>query len=136
MKNITRILVAVTLLSLAVSAGEKNREYKKEYLQRAEQNSLVTLDGDMNSLVESAIYNMILFKSNVPNWKFGEILDKLNELSIDGKTASIRYKAQLASLYINYPELFVGVNAKSGTNASEVFKEIANKIETKLIAVN
>jgi predicted TIM-barrel fold metal-dependent hydrolase len=136
MKNITRILVAVIFLSLAVSAGEKNREYKKEYLQRAEQNSLVTLDGDMNSLVESAIYNMILFKSNVPNWKFDEILDKLNELSIDGKTASIRYKAQLASLYINYPELFVGVNAEGGTNASEVFKEIANKIETKLIAVN
>ena len=135
MKNITKVLIAVILLTVAINAGDKTHEYKKEYLQRAEQNSLATMNGEMNALVESAIYNMILFKSYVPNWQFDEILEKLNELSIDGKTASIRYKAQLASIFITYPQLFVDVKT-SGENASDLFKVIANRIETNVLAAN
>lgn len=136
MKKIANVLVIILMLTAVVAAGDKTRKYNPEILEKAEKNSLETMDSGFDSLVESAIFNMILFKAYVPNWEFDQILEKLNELSIEGKTASIRYKAQLASLFITYPGLFADIESKGSKNPAELFKVIANRIETNFYAVN
>ncbi len=137
MKNrILSLALLVLLFVTALEAGSKDKRYSNEYLKKAENNSIFTMKEGINPLVESTIYNMIAFKSYVPDWTFDRIVETLNTLSIEGNTASIRYRAQLASLFITYPQLFEDVTVPGSEKAEELFKTLSDRIENKLFASN
>ena len=79
---------------------------------------------------------MIIFKSAFPEWKFDKIVNKLNDLSIEGKTLSIRYKAQLASTYIINYSMFEDLKITEKDNPTKYFMIIADKMQKSLIAAN
>ena len=130
----TLTVIVLFLFTLTISAQPYNYSY--DYLKRAEKNSLQTMDSELNSLVESVIFNMIVFKNAYPEWKFDNIVEKLNDLTVDGKTLSIRYKAQLASTFINNYSMFNDVKIEEKNNPAKYFMIIADRMQKSLIASN
>ncbi len=136
MKQIKKILVLVLFLALSLELSAQTRSLSNDYLERAEKNSIITMDSDLNSLVESVIFNMLIFKDNFPNWEYDSIVGKLNELAVTGRTVSIRYKAQLASMFISNPEMFNDMKIIEKENPNKYFLEIASRVERTLVASN
>ena len=99
----------------------------------AQENCLLALKSDNVGLVESAIDVMIMVKKVYPALNFKEADKELNKLAINGQTPSIRYKAQLASLYFQYPNLFTGINDKIGNSVAENYKLISSKLAEKVL---
>lgn len=137
MKKLNKYLSVLSVLSVfAIELSAQGYSYSKDYLERAEKNSIVSMDSELNSLVESVIFNMLIFKDNFPNWEYDRIVGKLNELAVNGRTISIRYKAQLASMFISNPELFEDINIVEKDNPNKYFLEIASRVERKFVASN
>lgn len=137
MKKVNKVFVIILLLSLfGIELSAQSRSYNEEYLKRAEKNSIQTMNSELNSLVESVIFNMLIFKDNFPNWEYQNIVKKLNELAVNGRTVSIRYKAQLASMFISNPELFEDMEIVQKDNPNKYFLEIASRVERNFVASN
>ena len=137
MKNMkTKITVLLILLVVTLNVSAQEYSVSDNFLSRAEKNFIATMNSDVNSLVESAIFNMLLFKNKFPEWDFESIISKLNSLAVEGKTLPIRYKAQLASIYINYSEMFSNIKIIEKDNPTKYFRLISEKIENNLVASN
>ena len=142
MKAIAKTLTLVILFTFFennVAAQVPN--YSDETLKNVEKMSIQSMDSDMNSLVESVIFNMVAFKVYRPDWDFDEILTKLNDLSLNGNSVTIRYKAQLASLFISHYSMFDSVIANNTAEffklgSAEFFKLVADRFQHEMVAVN
>ena len=89
------------------------------------------------AVAESAIYSVIVLKKYYPNNDFDDLKDMINDLAADGKTATLRYKAQLASLYFEYPALFKNIEFEKTTeNPDKYFKMISDKLVDNTLALN
>ena len=136
MKKIIASISAITLV-LLLSVGTINAKgLEKKGLEGALKNSVAGLDSDINGLVESVIYNVTVFKSVYPNENYKDIVEKLNELAVEGPTPAIRYKAQLASLYINYYSMFDGLKINNEQDVDKYFRTISTELENKVLASN
>jgi hypothetical protein len=138
MKNMTVktsiLLIIMMAVTFNLTAAEKLLNEKS--LNRAEQNFLVTMDSDLNSLVESAIFNMIMFKDKYPEWNFKNINQKLNDLVIEGNSLSIRYKAQLVSMFLSNPELFERIEITEKDNPAKYFRILSEQLTNRIVAAN
>jgi hypothetical protein len=138
MKNMTVktsiLLIIMMAVTFNLTAAEKLLNEKS--LNRAEQNFLVTMDSDLNSLVESAIFNMIMFKDKYPEWNFNNINQKLNDLVIEGNSLSIRYKAQLVSMFLSNPELFERIEITEKDNPAKYFRILSEQLMNRTVAAN
>jgi hypothetical protein len=138
MKNMTVktsiLLIIMMAFTFNLTAAEKLLNEKS--LNRAEQNFLVTMDSDLNSLVESAIFNMIMFKDKYPEWNFKNINQKLNDLVIEGNSLSIRYKAQLVSMFLSNPELFERIEITEKDNPAKYFRILSEQLTNRIVAAN
>jgi hypothetical protein len=138
MKNMTVktsiLLIIMMAVTFNLTAAEKLLNEKS--LNRAEQNFLVTMDSDLNSLVESAIFNMIMFKDKYPEWNFNNINQKLNDLVIEGNSLSIRYKAQLVSMFLSNPELFERIEITEKDNPAKYFRILSEQLTNRIVAAN
>ena len=136
MKNI-KIKLTALLIFAAVTLNTTAQEYKvtENFLHRAEENFINTMDSDINSLVESAIFNMIIFKSKYPEWNYKDIQNKLNKLAVDGNSLQIRYKAQLVSMFISNPEMFQNIEVIDKDNPAKYFRLISDKLQNEIVAL-
>jgi hypothetical protein len=138
MKNMTVktsiLLIIMMAVTFNLTAAEKLLNEKS--LNRAEQNFLVTMDSDLNSLVESAIFNMIMFKDKYPEWNFKNINQKLKDLVIEGNSLSIRYKAQLVSMFLSNPELFERIEITEKDNPAKYFRILSEQLTNRIVAAN
>lgn len=133
----TKVMVAVLVFSFTANLFAQNSASKKSVINQITTNSLYGLKSDYGSVVESTLFVILQVKDRYPNADYDKLIDRLNELAIDGKTPSIRYKAQLASLYFNYHDLFADIKFVEKENPDKYFKMIAEKIESQsILAVN
>jgi hypothetical protein len=129
----------VVFLALVFSASVFANGPKKDeqFINKAKSCYLKTLDSDYNSIVESSIFITMDLKSRYPSEDYDELIDKLNELAVEGKTPTIRYKAQLASLYFNYQNLFTDIKFTDKENPEQSFQQISEKLgQRPVVAVN
>ncbi len=136
MKAVTMKSMVVFLL-LAFSATIFAQTPKNEQLlNKAKVNYLRTLNSDYNSIVESSIFITMELKNRFPEADFGKLVDKLNELAVEGNAPTVRYKAQLASLYINFHGMFSDIQFSDKENPEKYFKEISDRLTQFPVAVN
>ena len=89
MKAVTMKSMVVFLL-LAFSATIFAQTPKNEQLiNKAKVNYLRTLNSDYNSIVESSIFNTMELKNRFPEADFGKLVDKLNELAVEGNAPTV-----------------------------------------------
>lgn len=131
-----KALVLVLLFSVNAELFAQKPALTKHNLKMAELNSIVSLENKVNSVVESAIFNMLIFKDRYPEWNFSNITEKLNDLSVNGNSIVIRYKAQLASMYLNNSAMFGSLNITEKENPAKYFRQIAETVESNLVASN
>ena len=94
------------------------------------------LTSDNQGVVESAIFISLSLKNYFPETNFGKVVNKLNDLVADGSTPVIKYKAQLASLYYNYPNLFSDIKINTKDNPDTYFKMISDRLVNHSLASN
>lgn len=85
-------------------------------------------------VTESAIFVSIQFRSKFPNANSAEFIEALDELAKNSENPIISYKAQLAKLYFKNTELFSNIDVHSIENQQKVFEQIANKINSIMLA--
>ncbi|MEW6701329.1 MAG: hypothetical protein AB1298_01295 [Bacteroidota bacterium] len=134
--SIIKLLVAIVLLGTNTTILAQIPITEKSFQERVVKRALYGMNSEIPSIVESSLFLILEVKNRYPNEDYTKILDKLNELVSSGKTISIRYKAQLATLFFNYHEQFKEVKITENDNPDKYFRMIAGKIENNSFALN
>ena len=144
MKNLFKstaiLLFAVVVFSISTyGQNDDIATPKQSILDMAYKVCPKSLDSDIPGIVESSIYNVILLKKYYPSADYSNIIDKLNEISDKNVDPGIRFKAHLASMYLNFSSL-INVQPKSFPDYENepeyIYKQITNQLESKLFVSN
>lgn len=128
MKGLNKLAALIVLLfafATNLTAGQTTNE---TFIKRAKINFLHSMNSEYNSIVESSIFISMDMKKRFPNEDYDIFIDKLNDLAIEGRTPTVRYKAQLASLYFNFFNMFSDITIDSKSNPEIFFKSIADRL--------
>ena len=149
MKAARTVATVIVMASVAVGANAQPQSavesrqfagvaaYQSCDLSRVEKAYLRSLDHANYGVVESAIGNVARLKIAQPECYSEELQDKLRSLAVEGPTPAIRYKAALASLLCDRPELFLIYKDTDFKTSEELFRTIAHRLEeTTLLLVS
>lgn len=81
------------------------QEQEKQF-ERMERALLYGLSSDVHGVVESTLFNAIHFKLTEPQFTSDELEIMLNEIAVEGRTQTLRYKAYLTISFYNDTDLF------------------------------
>jgi len=107
--------------------------YRSCELDRVEAAYLRSLQHSNHGVVESAIGNVARFQIAQPDCYSEEIQEQLRTLAVEGPTPAIRYKASLASLLCDRPDLFVDYQDIDFRTSEELFMTIARRLEEETL---
>lgn len=98
MRTFLKILSATLLLATFVFANDSNAN-----IEKINKNFLNDLKHENPGVVESAIKIVVFMKIKHPDADYGDIIDQLNDLTLEGTSNIIRLKAFIASDFLtNY----------------------------------
>lgn len=136
-KSGTKIKTMVAVLLFAIITNVlAQRPLSEKTFRNVVRNALYGMNSELPAIVESSLFITLQLKSRYPNEDYKKLLGKLNELAQNGSTLSIKYKAQLASLFINYYDLFKDVTIFESENPGLSFKMISSKVENNSLTLN
>ncbi len=104
---------------------------------RYEKNFLGSLNyEDCSEIVECGLAQVVMIKLAQPRNQLKKLEKRIDELIIDGETADVRYKAYLASVVFDRPELFNSEKYGSYVDGDGLFRAIAERLQKQLLARN
>ena len=126
--KVTRIFAVIIFVFIGSNlfAGEKKEV--KPFKEVFEINTLRALNSDNLGVTESSLFVTLELKDRYPGEDYSKLIDKLDELAKEGSTLSIKYKAQLADIYIKYYYLFADISIESSDTPDKYFKLIAERV--------
>lgn len=130
-KTIKILLIATQLFSILLFAQTKN---KNEISRNTEINVIHSLNHEVETVAESAIFNLLLLKNQNPQMDLTVFTNELAKLAINGQTAKIRYKAQLTYWYLTNKDKIGEINFIHGDDVNTYYSELADKLKSILIA--
>lgn len=135
MKTIKLYIVLFTILVMTASNSMAQRPQK--FSELVTENIVQSLKHDIDGVVEASIYNSIFLSKYYPEAKIDRVLDELNKIIVHSKNPVLRYKAQLAVLYIsNYSGDELNLNSFK-EDQTELFRVISEKLQdTFLVSSN
>ena len=107
---------------------------KAKKIENINANCLNSLYNENKGVVESAIYVSIQFKNKFPNENVSTFVEALERIIQENDDARIRYKAQLAKMYINNIDWFENLEVNSIEYEKEVYFAIAETLNGKLFS--
>ncbi len=141
-----RSLVLVAAMLLAASAmGQSGKEntffssaarYVSADLCKAQRQWLSALDSENDGVVEASIAHLTKMKLAVPDAECPKVAEKLRELSVEGRTTTIRCKANLAAMVFADAESFRMDNLDSYVEPEDLFAAVAARVQQILLASN
>jgi hypothetical protein len=129
------IVLLLFAFSTALFAQEPKTEKTQKFVEKAAMNFVSSMESECIGVVESSIFLSMELKDKFPESNYNNLIDELNNLAASGKTPTIRYKAQLASLYYNYYPMFSDLKIVDKENPDKYFKQIADRLEQPTVAV-
>ena len=139
MKTIQKIVVilsAVLIFYGYIYSQESKYIPKESLVKKAYEICSVSLNSEIQGIVETSIYNVILIKKYYPSAKYSSIIDKLNEIAEENIDPSIRFKAHLASVYLNFSDIISIEPAFNIYDREYIFKQITAQLEKNLLVSN
>ena len=100
------------------------------------ENIVRSLNHDVEGVVEATIYNTLFLTKYYPDAKIERVLDELNNIAANSENPVLKYKAQLAVLYLsNYKSDDINLENYKG-DQTKLFREISEMLENNLLASN
>jgi hypothetical protein len=121
----TLLLAFVVLAINSAQAKDINEQKVNDMIFMYNQ----ALESDNVGLIESGIYNVMLMKFRYPDEDYEELVETIDELSLEGETIKIRYRAQLAGIYLKHSEMFKDIEMKSIEDPTVIFQTLADRVE-------
>jgi hypothetical protein len=126
MKN---VILLVGLMMISSCFGQVSRIVKQ-----APANYLVALRSENQAVVESAIFYSVKFKLFYGDQDCEALRNELKELSINGKSETIRLKAFLAGYFLNSPELLTKIEKVNYKDSNLFFQMLADTLQENILA--
>lgn len=128
------ILSALLIAPISAKAAEKAKTAKYEtVVEKSSKWFPVCLNSNYPGVVESTIYNIVILKKYYPEADYSNYIKALNKIAEKHSDASIRYKAQLAIMYLKLND---GISIKPVPGAERhdyIFDQISNQLNNKLL---
>lgn len=126
------LLFSVFILSSSTNFAQRSNDFTNLVTE----NLVESLNHDIDGVVEASIYNSLFLTKYYPDADMDEVLEELNEIAVESENPALRYKAQLAVLYLtNYGNENLNLeNYKK--SQSELFKMISEKLQSALLAAS
>jgi hypothetical protein len=118
-----------------VSVFASLSSYQRADLGRIEKSFLFCLDCEVDGVVESAIAELTRLKLIKTTAESERIQEKMADLSMSGRSPSVRYKAYLASVVFDNPLLFAAESGLPFTTQNELFSAIANRLAQSVLVM-
>ena len=127
MKTLTIITLTIILL-LSINSGIA-QSYK--VAKAAVPNYYKALNSDNHGMIESAIENLVKLKLFAPDLDYSKVAEKLDQLTEDGQTIQIKYKAFVANLYLESPEKFNWISSEDKDKQAKLFDRMFAQLEIR-----
>ena len=124
-----KVILLVGLMMITSGYGQVSKSVKQ-----APANYLVALRSENQAVVESAIFYSVKFKLFYEDQDCEALGNELKELSINGKSETIRLKAFLAGYFLNNPELLTKIEKVNYKDSNLFFQMLANTLQEKILA--
>ncbi|MFA3783286.1 hypothetical protein ABRY23_09515 [Melioribacteraceae bacterium 4301-Me] len=134
MKQLSYKTVTLLLLVAFSTTILAQKSTTESFINKAISNFVIAMESNNPGVVESSIFISMNMKYQYPYMNYTKLVNKLNELAANGKTPVIRYKAQLASLYFNYFNIFEDIKFTDKENPDYYFRQISEKLEQQSVA--
>ncbi len=108
--------------------------YRALNVKKYERAYVISLRYDVDGVVECALRDAALMKIAQPDAEAPEIREEIDRLATGGRTPVIRYKAWLAKLVFQNPQLFTTMADGDYDTADEAFAAIAERLAQTLLA--
>ena len=143
MKRSTFVVAA--LLSIAAAAPAQSNtdlpyfpapeRYQHINVKSLERSFIFALDSDNNGVVESAIAHVARLKIEVPSARMERVKAVLGNLSVNGRTVGIRYRAYLAGLVFDDPALFAEAGVRNFDTSEQFFTALSGRLQNALLTM-
>ncbi len=100
------------------------------------QNFEANLQSPVTGVVETTIGHIIWLRLVRPDVNMDRLQDELSDVAAGGPTASIRYRASLASMVLYSPTLFSSLLGRSYASANDLFATVSGRAQETLIGQN
>lgn len=132
MKNkIIYTLVLTLTLTIVNLVAQPIEEEKTDLMAK---NCYVALTHENAGVVESAIFLSMQFKNRFPSLDDNEFIEILGDIAKNSNSPVVSYKAQLARTYFKNIDLFTNIEVTSIKSENLVYEQIANKINSIMLA--
>jgi len=149
MKTRMSVLAALALAALFAASGRaqgkeadeewlyaSQERYVRADLQRLERAYLSAFECPLEGVAESALREVARIKITHLAWESADLMQKLEEISREGVTPAIRYKASLVKALFETPALFALEEGKDFRTPSQLYLAVARRLEINLLAGN
>ena len=127
MKTLSIItLTIILLLSINSGIAQSNKVAKA-----ALPNYYKAINSDNHGVIESAIENLVKLKLYAPDLDYSKVAEKLGQLTEDGQTIQIKYKAFVANLYLESPEKFNWLSSEDKDEQAKLFDTMFAQLEIR-----
>lgn len=136
MKKLGLVLTTLFIYAALSSGSETAGQRLQKKTELAVTNITKSLTHEINGIVSASIYNSIFLKKYFPTADMNDVVDELREIADNSNNPELKYKAQIALMYIAYGD---GLNIELTTekeNQDKLFKRIAQELQNKLLASN
>jgi len=135
MKTIKTYIVLFAVMVIAATNSMAQRP--ENFSELVTKNIVESLKHDIEGVVEASIYNSIFLTKYYPEAKIDRVLNELNKVVVNSSNPVLRYKAQLAVLYIsNYTNDELNMDNYKD-DQTELFRVISDKLQdTFLVSSN
>jgi uncharacterized coiled-coil protein SlyX len=130
--KIYTLLFGLLIFTTSSTLGQRPANFSKIVTE----NIVSSLNHEVEGVVEATIYNSVFLAKYYPDAELGKVIDELNDIVVNSNNPVLKYKAQLAVLYLtNYNSNELNLeNYKS--DQAKLFRDIAEMLENNLLASN
>lgn len=137
----TRITILATVAFVTLNFAYNQEQQKRfstfeQRLESAKQNVLRGLQSENTGLIESCIKMAAKIKLKAPSLDVGKLHETLDELSITHPSATVRYKAYIASTICDDPEWYAQDKNIVAADDEQFFIHAARRLQQKLFGLN
>jgi hypothetical protein len=115
------------------SGYESNMKARVDKIERIYLDALCDKN---DGVVESALAHITRLKLYRPCSTCQELHQKLHSLAVMGRTPAIRFRAYLADLVVDSPELFTGEQRAEYRDPEEMFAALSVRLQTSLLGLS
>ena len=99
------VIVTCILFGRVIAVSPNDINLPQLDLDQIEKAYVISLGYDNIGVVESALYCVVTLHYEFPHRDFRRIKEAVDDLSMNSETPLIRYKANVAKMYLNNPTL-------------------------------